>query len=105
MPAKYLNDLAAQVRTGKDSISKFHIARTVFTRLNDAGDPMIRPRREILNRIVSTESFDHCWPKDQLAARGTVDAVRKAIHQRDAFTRMEVEKDRERAMRLTAYPG
>jgi hypothetical protein len=26
-----------------------------------------------------------------------VDAVRKAIHQRDAFTRMEAKKDRERA--------
>jgi hypothetical protein len=102
VPAKYLNDLAAQVRTDKDSISKFHIARTVLVRLNDAGDPMIRQRREILNRIVSTESFDHCWPKDQLAARGAVDAVRKAIHQRDAFTRMEAEKDRERALRLQA---
>jgi hypothetical protein len=102
VPAKHLNDLAAQVRTDKDRVSKFHIARTVLTRLNEAGDPMIGPRREILNRIVSTESFDHCWPKDQLAARGAVDAVRKAIHQRDAFTRMEAEKDRERALRLTA---
>jgi hypothetical protein len=35
VPAKYLNDLApAQVRNDKDSISKFHIARTILVRLN-----------------------------------------------------------------------
>lgn len=101
-PDKYLADLAAQVRADRNSINKFDIARTVLIRLNDAGDPMIGPRREILNRTVKTESFEHCWPNDQLAARGAVDAVRKAIQQRDAFTRMEAEKNRERAERIKA---
>ncbi len=100
VPEKYLADVAQRVAVEKSSISKFEIARTVLVRLNEAGDPMIRQRREILNRIVKTESFDHCWPNDQLAARGAVAAIQKAIHARDAFTRMEKEKDRERAERL-----
>jgi restriction endonuclease Mrr len=89
-----------RLRADKGSVNKFEIARTVLIRLNEAGDPMIRPRREILQRIVTTESFDHCWPNDQLAARGAVEAVRKTIHERDAFTRMEAEKDRERVERI-----
>jgi restriction endonuclease Mrr len=76
------------------------MARTVLTRLNGAGDAMIGPRREILNRIIGTESFEHCWPNDRLAAKGVVAEIRKVIHERDAFTRMEAEKDRERTERL-----
>jgi restriction system protein len=100
VPEKYLADIAAQVRADRDSINKYEIARSVLIRLNDARDAMIGPRREILSRIVRTESFEHCWPNDQLAARGAVDAVRKVVHERDAFTRMETEKDRERAERI-----
>jgi hypothetical protein len=102
VPATYLTDVSTQVRADKSGISKFEIARTVLIRLNDAGDSMVGPRRKILDRIVRTESFEHCWPNDQLAARGAVDAVRKVVHQRDAFTRMEAEKDRERAERIRA---
>lgn len=76
------------------------MARTVLVRLNDSGDEMIGPRREILNRIVRTESFEHCWPNDRLAAKGVVAEIRKVVHERDAFTRMEAEEDRERAARL-----
>lgn len=100
VPDKYLADVAMRVRADKNSVNKFEIARTILVRLNEAGDPMIGPRREILNRIVKTETFDHCWPDDQLAARGAVAAIRKAINERDAFTRMEAEKDRERAERI-----
>jgi hypothetical protein len=102
VPKQYLTDIARRLATDRDGINKFEIARTVLVRLNEAGDSMIRPRREILNRIVKTETFDHCWPSDQLAARGAVAAIRKAIHERDAFTRMEAEKNRERSERLRA---
>src|SRR5262249_5439740 len=102
VPDRLLNDLAIRVRDDKSSISKYEIARTLVVALNEAGDPMISARREILSRIVKTETFDHCWPDDQLAARGAVDAIRRTIHARDAFTRMEAEKDRERADRMRA---
>jgi restriction system protein len=100
VPDRYVAEVAARVRTDKGGISKFEIARTVLVALNDAGDPMIRPRREILNRTVKTETFEHCWPDDQLAARGAVDAIQKA-HERDAFTGMAPEKNKERSERLS----
>lgn len=56
---------------------------------------MIGPRREILNRIVTTESFEHCWPNDRLAAKGVVAEIREVVNKRDAFTRMKTERDRE----------
>jgi restriction system protein len=100
VPERFLTDIAQRVADDRTGINKFEMARTVLIRLNDAGDSMIAPRREILNRIVKTESFEHCWPNDRLAAKGVVAEIRKVIHERDAFTRMEAEKDRERAQRL-----
>jgi hypothetical protein len=97
---RYLTDIAQRVAVDRNAVSSFEMARTVLTRLNGAGDAMIGPRREILNRIIRTESFEHCWPNDRLAAKGVVAEIRKVIHERDAFTRMEAEKDRERTERL-----
>jgi restriction system protein len=64
VPEKYLQDLVARVAADKSGITKFEIARTVLTRLNEAGDVMLGPRREILKRVVETESFEHCCPRD-----------------------------------------
>lgn len=94
VPEQLLTDLAQRVAAG--GISKFEIARTTLVRLNDAGDPMIGPRREILNRIVMTESFEHCWPNDRLAAKGVVAEIRDVVNKRDSFTRMKTERNKER---------
>jgi restriction system protein len=102
VPERYLTDLARRVASDRDGISKFEIARTVLVRLNDAGDAMIRQRREILNRIVRTESFEHCWPNDRLAAKGVVAEIRSVIDTYDAFTRMKSERDKEREQHLAA---
>lgn len=94
VPERLLAGVAQRVAAG--DINKFEIARTVLVGLNDAGDSMIGPRREILNRIVSTESFEHCWPNDRLAAKGVVAEIRDVVNKRDAFTRMKTERDKER---------
>ncbi len=100
VPADLLDDLHAQVAANRDAISKVEIARRVLVRLNGAGESMLRPRREILNRIVRTESFEHCWPDDRLAAKGIVAEIREVVNRYDSFTRMKAERDRERAERL-----
>jgi restriction system protein len=102
VPARLLTDLEQRVATDRASINKFEIARTVLVRLNDAGDAMIRPRREILNRIVKTESFEHCWENDRLAAKGVVAEIRDVINKRDSFTRMKNEREQEREKHLAA---
>lgn len=102
VPRPILADLEQQVATDRNAISKAEIARRVITRLNDAGDGMIGPRREILNRIVRTESFEQCWPDDRLPAKGVVAEIRDVVNKRDSFTRMKQERDRERDERVRA---
>lgn len=102
VPEKHLQDLAERVARDKSGISKFEIARTVLTRLNDAGDSMLGPRREILKRIVETESFEHCWPEDRMHAKGVVAEIQKVVGTKDSFTRMKTERDRERETHLAA---
>jgi restriction system protein len=100
VPRHMLADLEQQVAADKNAISKVEIARRVITRLNDAGDGMIGPRREILNRIVRWESFEQCWPEDRLPAKGVIAEIRDVVNKRDSFTRMKHERDREHDQRV-----
>jgi hypothetical protein len=100
VPRKHLDDVAARVASNPGAISKYEIARTVLVRLNDGGDGLIGPRREVLNQVVKTESFESCWPDDRYAAMGLVAEIRTVVDKRDSFTRMKKERDRERDERL-----
>lgn len=91
-----LSEVDQIVKTAPDTISKFEIARRVLTKVNSRGDSGIRPRREIIKRVVEFEDFSRCWPEDQLKARGLVAAIREAANKKDAFTRMQQERDAER---------
>jgi restriction system protein len=100
VPDKYLADLAGRVAADRQSVNKFEIARTVLVRLNETGDAMLGPRREILKRIVETESFEHCWENDRLAAKGVVAEIRTVVGTKDSFVRMKSERDKEREAHL-----
>lgn len=91
-----LADVAQAVRTNPDSINKFEIVRRVLTKVNARGDSGLRPRREIIKRVVEFENFETCWPEDRLKAKGLVASVREAINAKDSFTRMKQERDAER---------
>ncbi|WP_186075123.1 restriction endonuclease [Burkholderia gladioli] len=92
-----LSEVEQIVRTNPDSISKFEIARNVLERVNARGDSGIRARREIIKRVEEFEDFSSCWPEDQMKARGLVAAIREARNKKDSFTRMQQERDAERA--------
>lgn len=92
-----LADADEVVRKSPASINKFEIARQVLVKINARGDSGLRPRREIIKRVVEFEDYSSCWPEDQLKARGLVAAVREAVNKKDAFTRMHQERDVERA--------
>jgi hypothetical protein len=89
-------DLAGRVRTDPDTITKYEIARTVLTRLNEHGDRTLRERREILKRVTEFEDFSTCWPRDQLKAKGLVAEVRRVVDVKDSFSRMRQEREAER---------
>ena len=89
------SDLEARLVKDPESINKFDIARTVLSRLNEAGDSELRNQREILKRVVAFEDFSTCWPNDRLQAQGLVSQIQKVINVKDSFTRMHQERDAE----------
>jgi hypothetical protein len=95
VPDSLCADLSHTIQTAKDSITKYDIARTLLTRINEENDIYLRQRREILKRISEFEAFTNCWPKDQMAAKGYVAEVQKVVKMKDAFTRMEIEREKE----------
>jgi restriction system protein len=102
VPARYLADLSADLKRDKNSHTKFDIARTILVRLNEAGDGALAQRREIVKRIVEFEDFTRCWDNDVLPAKGLVAEVRRLVNVKDSFTRMNIERARERDETLAA---
>ncbi len=84
----------------KDSVTKYDIAREVLAVLNQEGERRLRERREILKRVVEFEKFSVCWESDQLKARGLIAEIRDVVNVKDSFTRMNIERERERQERL-----
>lgn len=101
VPAAITDDLSLKLKTDKDSVGKYEIARTVLDRLNAKGEGALRERREVLKRIVEFSNFDACWESDRLKARGAVSSIREVINQKDTFTRIAKERDQEREARLS----
>jgi restriction system protein len=96
VPNKMYRDLDVQLNRDRDSLSKFHIARTVLTRLNEAGDAALKARREILKRVTEFEDFSTCYEEERLKAQGLVARVREVVNVKDSFTRINIERERER---------
>ena len=95
-PTGMLADLDKRVTSDASSISKYEIARTALTRINDGGDQLLRPRREIIRQVTEFEDFGQCWPNDQLQAKGLVSDVRRYVNVRDSFTRMQQAEESNR---------
>ena len=98
---EFTADLADRVKIDRDGVSKYEIVRTVLARLNDKGDAALRERREVIKRVVEFEDFSTCWPNDQLKAKGLVAEIRRVVNVKDSFTRMQNERESEKAMRRT----
>lgn len=83
------------LKTNKDSFKKPIVAREILSKLNEKEDKYIRERREIIKRVTEFHEFSVCWEADQAVARGLVAQVRELVNVKDAFTRMNIERDRE----------
>jgi hypothetical protein len=84
----------------KKSFNKYHVTRDVLTKLNENGDKSLSERREILKRITHFDDFSVCWESDQAAARGLVAQIRDLVNVKDSFTRMNLEREKERQERI-----
>lgn len=103
VPQKHLSDLRATVTRDKDSITKFEMVRRVLERINRDGDAGLRYRREVLKRVIEFEDFSRCWPSDLLAAKGLVAEIQRVVNVKDAFARMNVEREKEQQSRRRAH--
>jgi hypothetical protein len=91
-----LAEVDRMVRTARDSISKFEIARNILTRINARGDSGLRARRELIKRVTEFDSFESCWDADRLKAKGLVSELSKTVNVKDSFTRMKQEREAQR---------
>lgn len=102
VPSSVLSALEKRVGQDPSSINKYEIVRHVLEALNRQGESALKYRREVLKRVIEFENFDSCWPADQLKAKGLVASIRDVINQKDSFTRMNLERERERQQRVAA---
>jgi hypothetical protein len=94
-PESLLRPWDRKIATEPDSLSKFDIARDILTKLNEGGDATIRPRREVLKRVVEFEDFSTCWPNEVLKAKGLISEIQRVVNVKDSFTRMRIEREGE----------
>ena len=85
----------------KDDFKKFVVARTVLTAINDMGDAGLGPRRQILYRVTTFESFATCYDNEREKAELGVRRVREMVDRKDSFTEMKQERARESESRRT----
>jgi len=85
------------VSKDRNSIKMYDIARELLTALNEQGDQALSARRRILQAVVDFEDFDTCcYENRRNEARGLVWKVREIVNRKDSFTRMRIEKDKEK---------
>lgn len=100
VPKDLTDALSQRLRENPVETRKHEMARVVLDRINSRGDATLRARREVVRRVVGFTNFDGCWPEDKLKAKGLVASVREVVNEKDAFTRIEQERQQERAARI-----
>jgi restriction system protein len=96
-------DISQKLAFDKNSVNKFDMARTVLERINLNSQKFLRERREVIKRVTEFESFDTCWPEDQLKAKGLVSEIRKVVNVKDSFTRMSQERTNQQKKNSDEY--
>ncbi len=64
VPGSMTADIETRIKQDRESVKKYEIARTILARMNEGGDPLLAPRRELLRRITEFEDFSRCYESD-----------------------------------------
>jgi len=102
-PASVIADLEKRIKEDRAGISKYEIARTILTRINEGSDSLLATRRELLKRVVEFEDFTRCYDSDVMKAKGLVSEVQRLINVKDSFTRINQERAREAEARRAEH--
>jgi restriction system protein len=98
VPSNILADW--KLKQDKEKVKKHEMARSILCRLNDVGEPALAHRREVLRRIAEFEDFSRCWENDRYKAQGLVSQIQKVVNVKDSFTRINLEREKERKRRM-----
>ncbi|WP_406490750.1 restriction endonuclease [Streptomyces sp. NBC_01604] len=90
------------LQADRNAVSKFKMVRDVLGRLNEQGDAALPVRRQLLRHVTEFQEFTTLWKQDRSMAKGNIADIRSIVNTRDAFTRMQQERDAERDERLAA---
>src|SRR5258708_921953 len=102
-PTPFLAEWRSKVQADKNSVKKHEIARDVVRRLNEGGDKTLAQRREVIKRVSEFEDFSSCWDNDRYKAQGLVAQIQKLVNVKDSFTRINLEREKERKQRQAVY--
>lgn len=103
VPKELLDPWLFRVKRNRQDVRKTDITRDVLRTVNEMGDNGLTLRREILKRVVEWEDFSLCYPDKQLVAKGLVANIRQVVNVKDAFTRMNLARERERMENQQVY--
>ncbi|SUX54518.1 restriction endonuclease [Chromobacterium vaccinii] len=98
VPSDDLVEMQTKVSADRKSVSKFAIVRNVLEKLNKRADAGLRPRREIIKRVVEFEHFSMCWEKDVHKAKANVGDLARIVNHHDSFTRMNQQREAAQAV-------
>jgi hypothetical protein len=59
-------------------------------------------RREVLKRVSQFEDFSSCWENDRYKTQGHVAQIQKVVNVKDSFTRINLDREKERKERQDA---
>jgi len=90
------------LQSDKGAFNKYNVTREILTEVNAQGEKSLGVRREILKRVTHFDDFSVCWESDQAPARGLVAQIRDLVNIKDSFTRMNLEREKERQERREA---
>jgi restriction system protein len=101
VPDSILKDHRQRLRVNPSEVKKPIVARQILHALNAGNERFLGERRRVLQRVADWSDFSTCWPNDRDEAELYVQRVRKNIDSQDAFTRMNIEAQKERQKRLS----
>ena len=97
VPSSIWTPWSSKLSMNPGEIKKHEIARAVLNAVNQGeSNPLLRARRELLKRLVEWSDFGVCWPNDRERAELFVRRIRELVDQKDAFTRINKEREAER---------
>jgi hypothetical protein len=93
-----MREYERQIQIDRGALRKTEMAYTLLKIVNEIStDDGLKIRREILKAVVDFNNFEAVFPDKTLAAKGAVVKVRELVNEKDAFTRMQLERESERS--------